>query len=78
METQTQGSEKANRTELFRGYPDVLSMKDLCVLLQIRPNTCRQILKRGEIRSFRIGGHYRIPKLWLIEYIMGNHPAQSD
>ena len=57
--------------EVFRGYPDVLNLEEMSELLQISTKTGRRLLNNGEIRSFRIGRSYRIPKQNLISFIMG-------
>lgn len=57
--------------EMFQGYPDVLNLEEMSGLLQISTKTGRRLLNSGEIRSFRIGRSYRIPKQHLISFIMG-------
>lgn len=57
--------------EMFQGYPDVLNLEEMSELLQISTKTGRRLLNSGEIRSFRIGKSYRIPKQHLISFIMG-------
>lgn len=58
-------------TEMFQGYPDVLNLEEMSELLQISTKTGRRLLNNGEIRSFRIGRSYRIPKQHLISFILG-------
>ena len=60
--------------EVFRGYPDVLNLKEMSELLQISTKTGRRLLNNGEISSFRIGRSYRIPKENLISFIYGSPP----
>lgn len=62
---------RAIRTEMFQGYPDVLNLEEMSELLQISTKTGRRLLNNGEIRCFRIGRSYRIPKQNLISFIMG-------
>ena len=57
--------------EMFQGYPDVLNLEEMSELLQISTKTGRRLLNSGEIRSFRIGRSFRIPKQHLISFIMG-------
>lgn len=70
MEITTQDSQ-AIGTEIFQGYPDVLNLEEMSELLQISTKTGRRLLNSGEIRSFRIGRSFRIPKQHLISFIMG-------
>ena len=61
---------RAIGAEMFQGYPDVLNLEEMSELLQISTKTGRRLLNSGEIRSFRIGRSYRIPKQHLISFIM--------
>ncbi len=54
---------------MFNSYPDVLSVKQLCEILDIGKNTAYRLLQSGEIKSIKIGKVYKIPKKYLKEYI---------
>lgn len=54
---------------MFEGYPDVLSVDQLCAALNIGRNTAYKLLGEKQIKSVRIGKVHKIPKAWLIEYI---------
>ena len=54
---------------MFNSYPDVLSVKQLCEILDIGKNTAYKLLQSGEIKSIKIGKVYKIPKKCLKEYI---------
>ena len=58
--------EKAN---ILDGYNDILLPEDVQKILQIGRNTVYNYLAEGKIRSMRIGGKYRIPKLYLLQFI---------
>ena len=49
----------------------MLNLEEMSELLQISTKTGRRLLNSGEIRSFRIGRSFRIPKQHLISFIMG-------
>ncbi len=51
------------------GYNDILLPEDVQKILQIGRNTVYNYLAEGKIRSMRIGGKYRIPKLYLLQFI---------
>ncbi len=55
--------------ELFEGYDDVLLPEDIQKILHVGRNTVYRYLSDGIIRSIRIGGKYRIPKLYLAEFM---------
>ena len=54
---------------LFTEYPDVVNVEQMCEMLGgICDKTAYRLLKSGEIKSFIVGRHYRIPKLNILEY----------
>jgi len=56
---------------IFKDYPDVLNIKQLCLALGVGKNTAYQLIKNGDLKSIRIGKVHKIPKIWLIEYVLG-------
>ena len=74
---------------LLNEYGDILLPEDVQRILQTGRNTVYNYLAEGKIRSIRIGGKYRIPKLYLLEFIYpdrnlyeedlkGNSPIESE
>ena len=55
--------------QLLSEYSDVLLPEDLQKILQTGRNTVYSYLATGKIRSIKIGGKYRIPKLYLLAFI---------
>lgn len=51
------------------GYNDILTPTDVKEILQIGKNKVYDYLKDGTIKSMMIAGKYRIPKLYLLEFI---------
>ena len=55
---------------MFRDYPDVVTVEQLCEMLGgISTKTGYRLLKDGTIKSLIIGRRYRIPKLYILEYL---------
>lgn len=55
---------------MFREYPDVVDVDDLCKMLGgISKKLAYRLLAAQEIRSVRIGRSYKIPKACVIEYL---------
>ena len=54
---------------MFNSYPDILSVKQLCEILDIGKNTAYRLLQSGEIKSIKIGKVYKIPKKEIRKYI---------
>lgn len=54
---------------MFRGYPDVVTVEQLCQMLNIGRNSAYALVREGKIRSIRVGRSYRIPKRNVITYL---------
>lgn len=54
---------------ILEKYSDVLLPEDVQQILHTGRNTVYGYLADGSIKSVRIGGKYRIPKLYLIEFL---------
>lgn len=68
-------SKTRNRTirmEIFKDYPDVVDINEMCQMLGgISTKTGYKILSANKIRSFKIGRKYRIPKIFILEFLFG-------
>lgn len=57
---------------IFMEYPDVVEVDDLRKMLGgISKKLAYRLLAEEEIRSVRVGRAYKIPKLCVIEYLLG-------
>lgn len=60
------------RERLFANYPDVVSVEQMCAMLGgIGKRTAYSLLRDGEIHYVRIGKSFKIPKISIIEYLVG-------
>ena len=55
--------------QILAKYSDVLSPEDVKEILKTGRNTVYTYLAEGKIKSIKIGGKYRIPKLYLLQFI---------
>lgn len=60
---------KITQSELFEDYPDVLTVQQVRQALGIGRVGVYKLLDGGNIRCFKIGNAYKIPKTAIIEYI---------
>ena len=61
-----------SKVQMFEKYPDVVEVADLRVMLGgISKKLAYRLLADQEIRSVRVGRSYKIPKICVIEYLMG-------
>ena len=54
---------------MFNDYPDVVTVKDLCKMLNIGRNNAYELVRCGEISSLKIGRQIRISKESIIAFI---------
>jgi len=57
--------------EIFDGYPPVLTVTDVQEILSVGRSLAYRMIKNGEIKSVRVGKNIRIPKPYLLEFILG-------
>ena len=57
---------------LFDTYPDVMSVQQVRSALKIGRTAVYRLLDSNEIRCFKIGNAYKIPKTSLIEFVQRN------
>ena len=63
---------KSKAIPLFEEYPDVVEVTELRQMLGgISKKLAYQLLANQEIHSVRIGRAYKIPKISVIEYLVG-------
>lgn len=67
-----------HRKMMFSDYPDVVGVNQLCAMLGgIGKNTAYDLLRNGEIRCLKIGKSFKIPKVCVIEYLIGGNEKVS-
>lgn len=54
---------------MFESYDDILTVEEACEALKIAYNAMYELLKAGELKGYRNGRVWRIPKAALVEYI---------
>lgn len=64
-------SERIYRT-MFSQYPDVITVKQMCEMIGgISEKTAYRLIHSGKVKHITIGHSIRIPKVFLIDYLMG-------
>lgn len=63
---------KQVRERMFSEYPDVVNVKQMCAMLGgIGMKTAYGLLQSGEIHYIKIGKSFKIPKVSIVEYLLG-------
>lgn len=60
-----------NYTEIFKNYPDVVTIDELAEMLHVGRSAAYTLVKENKIRSIRVGKKYIIPKIFVINYLFG-------
>ncbi len=55
---------------MFKDYPDVVNVEQMCEMLGgMSTKTACRLLRSGSIKSILTGRRYRIPKVYILEYL---------
>jgi excisionase family DNA binding protein len=57
---------------MFQEYEDMVTIDDICSMLNIGKNAAYRLLKEGQLHAFKIGRIWKISKLSVIDYVKGN------
>lgn len=60
---------------MLTDYDEILTVDDVMELLYIGKNTVYHLLQSGELRAFRIGRTWKIPRDCLTDYIISKCSA---
>lgn len=64
---------KRSKGMIFASYPDVVTVKQMCSMLGgIGKKTAYDLLHSGDIRHLKLGKSFKIPKVCIIEYLIGD------
>lgn len=56
---------------MINGYGDILTLEDICEILNIGKNTAYSMLNNQDLNGFKIGHVWKIPKSSVESYIIG-------
>ena len=57
---------------MFSSYPDVVTVKQMCEMIGgIGEKTAYRLIHSGKVKHIVIGHSIRVPKVFLIDYLMG-------
>lgn len=60
---------KNTNKSIFENYPDVVTVEQLASMLGISTKTAYKLVKEKQIESVCIGRIYKIPKIYVLEYL---------
>lgn len=57
---------------VFTKYPDVVTVRQMCEMLHINLKAGYKLLHSGQIKYLKIGNTFRIPKLYILEFLQNS------
>jgi excisionase family DNA binding protein len=63
---------KLQESTAFADYPDIMSVHQVRQALHIGRTAVYRLLESNELRCFKIGNAYKIPKSSLVEFVRRN------
>lgn len=54
---------------VFKGYPDVMNVKQASELLDVSTKTVYKQIKEGKLQCIKVGREFRIPKVNIMKFI---------
>lgn len=58
---------------VFEKYADVVGVEQMCEMLNICKTQAYVLLREGLIKSKRIGRIYKIPKIYIVQYLESDY-----
>ena len=58
---------------MLENYKDVLNIEDVMEILTIGRSSAYNLVKQGELKTLRIGRQIRIPKPYMIDFLLANN-----
>ena len=55
---------------MMEGYDDLLTTEEACEALRVGHNTLYRLLNSGQLKGYRCGRVWRIPKAAIVEYVL--------
>lgn len=63
-------NQNEHSAEMFKDYPDIITIIDLQTMLHIGRNAAYKLLQNNSIVSIRVGKKYIIPKASVANFVM--------
>lgn len=54
---------------VFKGYPDILNVKEVSKILGVSTKTVYRLLNDDSIVSLKVGREFRVPKVNVMKYV---------
>lgn len=62
---------------MFRQYPDVIDVHTIQKILGISRHHAYTLITSGQIKGRKVGKSYKIPKVYVIDFLLQNNEADT-
>ena len=63
---------------MFREFPDVMNLKEVCKILGVSTKTGYKLIASGQLHALKVGRSYRVPKVYLFTYLCKDDQSQLE
>lgn len=63
---------------MFNDFQDILTVEDLCDMLNIGKNSAYALLSSGQVKAFKHNRVWKIPKVAVVEYVINFSGIKSS
>lgn len=63
---------------MFREFPDVMDLKEVCKILGVSTKTGYKLIASGQLHALKVGRSYRVPKVYLFTYLCKDGQPQLE
>ena len=69
-------SQRAAYKLMLTDYPDVMTLQQVSEVLGVCKKSCTKLMGEGKLKYLKIGRSYRIPKSYLLSYLLSANLRQ--
>lgn len=63
---------------MFNDFQDILTVDELCEMLNIGKNSAYALLSSGQIKAFKHNRIWKIPKIAVMEYVVSSSGLKGN
>lgn len=63
-------SDCITNSTLLEGFPPMGTPEEVASFCNLKPDAVRQLCREGKLRAVKFGTLWRVPRAWLVEYII--------
>lgn len=57
--------------DIEEALPPVCNVEEIASFMSMKPSSVRELCRSGSLRAIKAGALWRIPRAWLLEFVLG-------